>query len=60
MRVPPAPGPLAGWSALLTQTVGRMGAHQSSPTLRPVPPPDPVASDIPARRPSRHTFDIRV
>lgn len=60
MRVSPHASIAGAWSTILAQTTCRVGAHRSSPTARPVPPPDPVSSDTVTRRPSRHTFDIRV
>lgn len=45
---------------LAAHTQLQAASHQSSPTARPVPPPDPVNGDTVVRRPSRHTFDIRV
>ena len=48
------------WAAQLTQTTLRVAAHRSSPTDRPVGQAETVTSDTLIRRPSRHTFDIRV
>jgi hypothetical protein len=56
-------GPLATpalWRAYAGQLVQQVGAHQSSPTSLPVRPVDPVSEDLLARRPSRHTVDVRV
>jgi len=44
----------------LAQMTARAAAHQSSPTARPVEAPAAIVDDTAARRPSRHTFDIRV
>ena len=43
-----------------TQTTCRVAAHQSSPTGPPVESPGAIVDDTAARRPTRHTFDIRV
>jgi hypothetical protein len=48
------------WASQLTQMTGRVASHQSSPTDRPVDRPHAVQDDTSIRRPSRHTFDIRV
>lgn len=44
----------------LAQMTSRVAGHQSSPTSRPVDAPAAIVDDTAARRPSRHTFDIRV
>ena len=48
------------WALQLSQMAGRVASHQSTPTDRPVDPPRTVRDDAGIRRPSRHTFDIRV
>lgn len=48
------------WAVQLSQVTGRVAAHQSTPTDRPVDPPKAITNDTVTRRPSRHTFDIRV
>ena len=48
------------WALQLSQMTGRVAAHQSTPTGRPVEPPQAISGDPVIRRPSRHTFDIRV
>ncbi len=61
MRI--APGLAPGAQALavqLSQMTCRVAAHRSSPTNRPVEPPNAISDDTVSRRPSRHTFDIRV
>lgn len=57
-----APHSLAAsaWAVQLAQMTGRVATHQSTPTDRPVDPPAPVKDDTLIRRPSQHTFDIRV
>lgn len=50
----------SAWATMLAQSTARVAAHQSSPTDRPVEAPSAIAGDIPVRRPSGHTFDIRV
>lgn len=61
MRIGPPPTHFAhGMAVQLAQVTCRVGAHQSSPTSRPVQPPGAITDDTSARRPSRHTFDIRV
>ncbi len=61
MRVGPYSPPMAYARAVqLSQTTCRVAAHRSSPTDRPVEPPDRLTGDTLIRRPSRHTFDIRV
>lgn len=58
------PSSLAGaahlWATQLAQMTARVASHRSGPTDRPVGQPDPVTGDSHVRRPSRHTFDIRV
>ncbi|WP_292107471.1 hypothetical protein [Brevundimonas sp.] len=44
----------------LAQMTSRVAGHQSSPTSRPVEAPGAIVADNSTRRPSRHTFDIRV
>lgn len=51
---------LNAWAAHLSQMTCRVAAHRSSPTDQAVEPPKPLADDRAIRRPSRHTFDIRV
>jgi len=61
MRIGPSSVPTAYAQAThLSQTTCRVAAHRSGPTERPVAPPDAVTGDTLIRRPSRHTFDIRV
>ncbi|WP_439476983.1 hypothetical protein [Brevundimonas sp.] len=61
MRIGPSPAPVAYARAVqLSQATCRVAAHRSSPTDRPVAPSDAVTGDTHIRRPSRHTFDIRV
>lgn len=61
MRVSPISLPIAqGVAVQHTQTTCRVAAHQSSPTGRPVGSPGAIVDDTAARRPTRHTFDIRV
>lgn len=48
------------WAVQLSQMTGRVAAHQSTPTDRPVDQPHAIPNDTVIRRPSRHTFDIRV
>lgn len=48
------------WAVQLSQTTARVAAHQSTPTDRPVDPPGALTHDTLIRRPSGHTFDIRV
>lgn len=61
MRVGPISLPIAqGVAVQHTQTTCRVAAHQSSPTGRPVESPGAIVDDTAARRPTRHTFDIRV
>ena len=48
------------WALQLSQMTGRVASHQSTPTDRPVDPPRAISDDAGIRRPSRHTFDIRV
>lgn len=47
-------------AAQLSQLTARVGAHQSSPTSRPVEQPGEIRDEMAARRPSRHALDIRV
>ncbi len=61
MRVGPLSLPIAQGAAVQhTQTTSRIAAHRSSPTDRPVEAPGAIVDDTAARRPTRHTFDIRV
>ncbi|KDP94775.1 hypothetical protein ER13_09920 [Brevundimonas sp. EAKA] len=61
MRVGPSLVPIAYARAVqLSQMTCRVAAHRSGPTDRPVAPPDAVTGETFIRRPSRHTFDIRV
>lgn len=48
------------WAVQSTQTTGRVAAHQSSPTDRPVEKVQPILGETRLRRASQHTFDIRV
>jgi hypothetical protein len=48
------------WAVQLSQMTGRVAAHQSTTTDRPVEAPGALTADTLIRRPSRHTFDIRV
>ena len=61
MRIGPIPTAAGqGLAVQLSQMTGRVAAHQSSPTTRPVEPPGAIGDDTATRRPTRHTFDIRV
>lgn len=61
MKVGPSANPgLAAWALQLAQTTTRVATHQSSPTGRPVDPPQAIRDDAGIRRPSQYTFDIRV
>ena len=61
MRVGTSTNPaVQAWALQLSQMTGRVASHQSSPTDRPVDPPLAISDDAGIRRPSRHTFDIRV
>jgi len=61
VRINPVPAPGMHAAAIhLAQMTARAAAHQSSPTARPVEAPAAIVDDTAARRPSRHTFDIRV
>ena len=61
MKVGPLPSPTLGaWSVQLSQRTCRLAAHRSTPTDRPVEAPGALPQDTLTRRPSRHTFDIRV
>jgi hypothetical protein len=61
MRISSISLPIAqGVAVEHTQTTCRVAAHQSSPTGRPVESPRAIIDDTTARRPTRHTFDIRV
>lgn len=61
MRIGPSSNPAThAWAIQLAQATGRVAAHQSSPTDRPVDPPRAISDDALIRRPSRHTFDLRV
>jgi hypothetical protein len=60
MRISPISMPIAqGVAVQHTQTTCRAAAHRSSPTGRPVEAPGAIVDDTTARRPTRHTFDIR-
>lgn len=48
------------WAVHLSQMTGRVAAHQSTPTDRPIDQPPAISDQTLIRRPSRHTFDIRV
>ncbi len=61
MRVGISTNPaVQAWALQLSQMTGRVASHQSTPTDRPVDPPRAISDDAGIRRPSRHTFDIRV
>ena len=61
MRISPTSSPTAhAFAVQLSQMTCRVAAHRSSPTSRPVESPGAVTDDTITRRPSRHTFDIRV
>lgn len=61
MRISQTSMPTAQYLVVqLSQMTCRVAAHRSSPTTRPVEPPGAVTEDTVTRRPSRHTFDIRV
>ncbi len=61
MKVGASPNPaIHAWDLQLSQVTVRVAAHQSTPTDRPVDPPRSISDDAGIRRPSRHTFDIRV
>jgi len=61
MKVGPSINPAAhAWALQLSQMAGRVATHQSTPTDRPVDPSQAISDDAVLRRPSRHTFDIRV
>jgi hypothetical protein len=61
MRVGASSNPAVhAWALQLSQMTSRVAAHQSTPTDRPVDPPGVIRDDAGIRRPSRHTFDIRV
>lgn len=61
MRISLVSLPVArGMAVQHTQMTCRVAAHQSSPTSRPVESPGAITDDTATRRPSRHTFDIRV
>lgn len=61
MRIGPVTTPPGQSQAThFSQMTGRVAAHQSSPTDRPVEPPGAIIDDTATRRPTRHTFDIRV
>lgn len=61
MRIGAISTPTAQFVAVqLSQMTCRVAAHRSSPTDRPVEPPNTIADDTATRRSSRHTFDIRV
>ena len=61
MRVGPTSSPAGSAGAVqLSQMTGRVSAHRSSPTGRPVESPGAITDDTSTRRPSRHTFDISV
>lgn len=60
MRINPTSIPTTqGLAVQLSQATGRVAAHRSSPTTRPVEAPSAVTDDTVTRRPTRHTFDIR-
>jgi hypothetical protein len=48
------------WALQTSQATGRVAAHQSSPTDRPVEQAQAILGETRLRRPSQHTFDIRV
>ena len=61
MKVGASSNPAAyAWALQLSQMTGRVASHQSTPTDRPLEPPGAIRDDAALRRPSRHTFDIRV
>lgn len=61
MRISPTSAPGAqGVTVQHTQTTCRVAAHRSSPTGPPVAGPAAITDDTVTRRPTRHTFDIRV
>ncbi len=61
MRVGPTSSPAGHAGAVqLSQMACRVAGHRSSPTARPVQSPSAITDDTVIRRPSRHTFDIRV
>lgn len=61
MRISPVSAPAGqGQATHFSQMICRVAAHQSSPTARPVEPPGAISDDSATRRPTRHTFDIRV
>jgi len=61
MRVGASSNPAVhAWARQLSQMTGRVASHQSTPTDRPVDPLGGIRDDAAIRRPSRHTFDIRV
>ncbi len=61
MRVGASYSPVSHtWANHLAQMTGRVAAHQSTPTDRPVDRPRAISEDTLTRRPSRQTFDIRV
>lgn len=61
MRVGALPSTVAqAWAVHLAQMTGRVAAHRSTATDRPIEPPAALTDDTLTRRPSRHTFDIRI
>lgn len=61
MRVGATVNPSAhAWAVQGAQVTARVAGHQSTPTDRPVDAPGALNNDTLTRRPSRHTFDIRV
>lgn len=61
MKINPGAMPASlGPAVQHSQLTCRVAAHQSSPTSRPVEPPCAIGDDTTTRRPTRHTFDIRV
>jgi len=61
MKISPGAMPVTqGLTVQLSQLTCRVAAHRSSPTSRPVEPPGAMGDDTATRRPTRHTFDIRV
>ena len=61
MRISQTSSPTAHALAVqLSHMTCRAAAHRSSPTARPVEFLSAATEDTVSRRPSRHTFDIRV
>lgn len=48
------------WGVQNAQVTGRVAAHRSSPTDRPVEQAQGILGETRLRRPSQHAFDIRV